>query len=467
MRSINTKLIRVILASIIITALIITSSFIIFSRRAIRTEAFNRLNEEVENIESLFKNGETLDNIRNLLDLRQVILRKPFIVNRLLLISEKKKNVRFLVNEEINTLNNKIVGKISDDLKDTKEYITFVMDGIENIGVAYKVEIATRTTALQEQIKIGWIYLYVPVEEIGLNKGILRIFFISVVFSLLIGAGISIYYSRKITKPLKQLTIYSKKISDRKFNEIEHINTGDEFEELSDEFVKMSAKLKSYDDKQKEFFQNASHNLKTPLMSIKGYAEAILDNVTVDKEKALNVIIDESDRLSELVKKILFISKSGSVEEFYNFEKCSLEDILKEVYGKVSAITNESGVSLNLDIEEDHSIMADKEKLIDGIMNVLSNAVRYARTAIRIKTEKMGEYVLISIEDDGEGIEEGEEEKVFERFYQGKKGNYGLGLSITKMIIEKHGGKIKTRNINKGARFEILLKRSLHVSTEI
>ena len=234
MRSINTKLIRVILASIIITALIITSSFIIFSRRAIRTEAFNRLNEEVENIESLFKNGETLDNIRNLLDLRQVILRKPFIVNRLLLISEKKKNVRFLVNEEINTLNNKIVGKISDDLKDTKEYITFVMDGIENIGVAYKVEIATRTTALQEQIKIGWIYLYVPVEEIGLNKGILRIFFISVVFSLLIGAGISIYYSRKITKPLKQLTIYSKKISDRKFNEIEHINTGDEFEELSD-----------------------------------------------------------------------------------------------------------------------------------------------------------------------------------------------------------------------------------------
>ncbi len=174
MRSINSKLIRVILASILITALIITSFFIIFSRRAIRTEAFNRLNEEVENIESLFKNGETLDSLRNLLDLRQVILRKPFIVNRLILVSENKKNVQFLMNEEINTLNNKIVGKIADDLKESKEYITFIIDGVENIGVAYKVEIATRTSALQEQIKIGWIYIYVPIEEIGINKDILR-----------------------------------------------------------------------------------------------------------------------------------------------------------------------------------------------------------------------------------------------------------------------------------------------------
>jgi two-component system, OmpR family, sensor histidine kinase CssS len=296
-----------------------------------------------------------------------------------------------------------------------------------------------------------------------LNQVVLRAFFFALVISMIISAGISIYFSRKLTRPLKQLSQYSKNISERKFSEMTKIKTKDEFEELSEDFIKMADKLKSYDDKQKEFFQNASHNLKTPLMSIRGYAEAILDNVSKDKEKALGIIIDETDKLADLVRKILFISKSESVEEFYRFEDVAVEDIISEVVKKVQSIADVNGTALNLDTDEELHIMADKEKLVNAILNILSNSIRYAKTKIRIRTYGNEDNAVITVEDDGDGFDPGEEEMIFERFYKGQKGNYGLGLAITKMIVEKHEGTVRAYNGIMGACIDITLKRIKNV----
>jgi signal transduction histidine kinase len=301
------------------------------------------------------------------------------------------------------------------------------------------------------------------VEEMMLSQVILRSFFFALLISMIISSCISIYFSRKITRPLKLLSQYAKSISDRKFSEIKKINTKDEFEELSVEFIGMADKLKLYDEKQKEFFQNASHNLKTPLMSIRGYAEAILDNVAADKERALGIIIEETDRLAELVKNILFISKSESVEEFYRFEVLDVKDIINDIFRKIKAITDENGKDLNIDIDDDLYINADREKFINAVMNILTNSVRYAEKQIDIRAYGNDENVVIAVEDDGEGFDAGEEGMVFERFYKGRKGSYGLGLAITKMIIEKHEGAIRAYNGDKGACIDIILKRIKNV----
>jgi len=296
---------------------------------------------------------------------------------------------------------------------------------------------------------------------------VLRVFFAALVLSMIIGTAITIFFSRRITKPLKQLSAYSKLISERQFDEVRYIKTGDEFEKLSADIVNMADKLRMYDEKQKEFFQNASHNLKTPLMAIRGYAESVLDGVAEDKEKALSVIIDETDRLTELVREILFISKSGSVDEFYQFEQCDINEIMDEIYQKVSAITNESGIKLKMAMEGDLIVSADKEKMINALMNILSNSVRYAESNIEITVYGEPDEVVIKIEDDGKGFLPGEEEVIFERFYKGEKGNFGLGLYIARMIIQKHAGTLRACNGEKGACFEIRLKRRKDVPVEI
>jgi signal transduction histidine kinase len=463
MKSINTKMIWIILISVFITALIITSFFIYFSKKALRAEALEKLNSEAENIEIIIESGDNIDAIRKSLDLRQLLMGNPMLSSRMILIDSEKDYLPLDTNEDVIELNASIVDKISPELADMKKYISFDLEGRENIGIAYKVNIIARTIYFPGQIKVSWIYLYVPVDEIMLSQVVLRSFFTALSISMIISAGISIYFSRKLTKPLKQLSQYSKWISERKFSDIRKINTGDEFEELSVEFLKMADKLKLYDEKQKEFFQNASHNLKTPLMSIRGYAEAIIDNVAADKEKALGIIIDETDRLADLVKKILFISKSESVEEFYKFEELDVEDVISDVFRKFHTITDENGTSLNLEMDESLYVLADKEKLINALMNVVSNCVRYARSTINIRAYGNDENVVIAIEDDGEGFDPGEEELVFERFYKGEKGNYGLGLAITKMIIERHEGTIRAYNGNKGACIDITLKRIKNV----
>ena len=461
MRSINNKLLQISLISVLVTAVIITSVFILFSKRALKIEAYAKLDREARNVEKLLTLGNDIDNIRRALTLRQLLFADPLITNRLILIDEEKGYLPIVAADEVNELNASIVEIVVDHLDDTRKYIPFNIEGRENIGLAYRVKITTGIVFYRREVKLGWLFLYVPIEELRLNFVVLRVFFISLVMSLLIGAAVSTWLSRRITRPLKRLSMYSKKISERKFGEIKRINSRDEFEKLSVDFIDMAEKLKNYDEKQKEFFQNASHNLKTPLMSIRGYAESILDGVAKDQEKALNVIIDETDKLTELVRRILFISKSESVDEFYHFEKLPLKEIVDEISDKVRGITNESGIEFLMDVDEDIYVCGDREKLIDAMMNIFSNCVRYARTYIKVSASDAGERVIINIGDDGDGIEEGEEERIFERFYKGKKGNYGLGLYITRIIIEKHKGSIRAYNCARGACLEITLEKEI------
>lgn len=303
----------------------------------------------------------------------------------------------------------------------------------------------------------AWIICYSPVYE--LNKLVRDMNFqgvFSVGIALLVAAFLSYYLSLNISKPIKILKSHAEKIATRHFDDRVNILTGDEIESLAHAMNKIAGDLNDYDLSQKRFLQNVSHELKTPVMSIMGYAEAIRDDVVENKEKALNVIIDECQRLQRLVNEVLFLSKLETVEEFYSFKREKLKDVLEEIRDKIQGLMNKAGIHFELVLDEDCTIDMDRDKLMQAVLNLLSNAVRYSKSYVTLITQGDEKTVSIKVLDDGPGMETQELPHVFERFYKGKKGSTGLGMTITKAIIEKHKGTIMADNRPEGGALFII-----------
>jgi signal transduction histidine kinase len=240
------------------------------------------------------------------------------------------------------------------------------------------------------------------------------------------------------------------------------IHTGDEIEELADCFSSMVDKLKVYDVQQKSFIQNASHELKTPLMSIQGYAEAIKDGVVegAEMEESLDVIIEESQRLKKIVDEMIYLTKLDSVEESFHFEKADVYEIINQSIKSVKALAEAKGVDLRVNGDCTYEGYFDIEKLTRAFINIFSNGIRYAERQIQVNCKADESYMEIIIADDGKGFSDGEEKKVFERFYKGRDGGTGIGLAITKAIISGHNGQIKAYNAApNGAVFKITLPK--------
>ncbi|MCL6479717.1 MAG: HAMP domain-containing histidine kinase [Peptococcaceae bacterium] len=204
--------------------------------------------------------------------------------------------------------------------------------------------------------------------------------------------------------------------------------------------------------KLKTLLQNASHELKTSLMSIQSYAEGIKHNV-VDSITAVNIIIDETRRMTCLVEDLLCLSRLDKIDEHYHFSNVSINELINNCIKRVSGIALRSNKRIITSIlNEDIEINADEERLSRAIINIISNCIRYASNVIRIVVRSTeNNKVEIIISDDGPGFDENDLPYIFERFYKGKKGNSGIGLAVSKSIIEKHNGKIIAGNTASGA----------------
>lgn len=219
----------------------------------------------------------------------------------------------------------------------------------------------------------------------------------------------------------------------------------------------MSRRLRDYDRAQKIFLQNASHEIRTPLMSIQGYAEGIAKGIFSDIKKAAEIICDESKRLNSLIEQLLILSRIENNTYENEFETMNMSDIIKEYIQKINGYAIKENKSLLLDVKNDNIPVKINEQLLSqAVVNVISNCIKYAKTEVRVCVYKQNTKAVIRISDDGEGISQKDLPHIFERFYKGKKGNFGLGLSIAKSAIEFMGGSIKAYN-DSGAVFEILI----------
>ena len=207
-------------------------------------------------------------------------------------------------------------------------------------------------------------------------------------------------------------------------------------------------------ERQQTFFQNASHELKTPLMAIQGYAEGIQAGV-MDAGGAAEVILEESDRMTELVEELLDISKIDMGRQRLTLSETDIRELLYDGIRAVEPIAA-GGITIVPDFpEEPVMVSCDDTQLRRAVTNILSNGVRYARSELRLTCRADKRHVTIRIQDDGDGIAEEDLPHIFDRFYMGRSGKSGIGLALTKEIIHLHRGTIRAYNGDRGAVFEI------------
>lgn len=208
-------------------------------------------------------------------------------------------------------------------------------------------------------------------------------------------------------------------------------------------------------ERQQTFFQNASHELKTPLMAIQGYAEGIQAGV-MDTGSAAEVILEESDRMTELVEELLDISKIDMGRQQLALSEMDIRELLYDSIRAVESAAAASGITIAPDFSaEPIMVKCDDTQMRRAVTNILTNGLRYARSELRLTCRADRRQVTIRIQDDGDGIAEADLPHIFDRFYMGQSGKSGIGLALTREIIHLHKGTIRARNGDIGAVFEI------------
>jgi len=295
-------------------------------------------------------------------------------------------------------------------------------------------------------------------EEI--RNELLVLFFISLGIALLAALGMTALLARHISQPLKLLREKANRVAERNFGWRVEVNSGDELGELGRSINAMDEKLAEYDRAQREFFQNASHELKSPLMSILGYAEGVRDGVFKGEEarQALDVVARETGRLKNLVDELVFLGRQGNPVRMYHFEETDLQEVLEQAVDAQQVLAAERNVTLKVAALPEVTLRADGEKLVRVFINLVANAVRHAAQEVRIEAGIQNGAVCVAVRDDGAGFTGEDLRHLWERFYKGARGGSGLGLPIARAIVEEHGGSIRAGNMpGGGAEIEVTL----------
>lgn len=223
------------------------------------------------------------------------------------------------------------------------------------------------------------------------------------------------------------------------------------------------------DKLQKEFVANVSHELKTPITTIKSYTETLLDGAMEEKytaEEFLNVINSESDRMSRIVSDLLRLSKMDYEQTKWNKEKINLNEMVNLIVKKLQIQIKNKYISMHVQVPDDLNIVFDRDGFEQILLNIAGNAVKFTpvKGNVWIDAKKEGNNIKVSVKDDGPGIPKQDISRIFERFYRVDKararelGGTGLGLSIAKQIAEAHNSTITiTSEMNEGTEMVITI----------
>lgn len=267
--------------------------------------------------------------------------------------------------------------------------------------------------------------------------------------------------ARTISVPIQHLCLQIQRINGETDAQIQDSYSLNELEALKRSYNQMEETIRRSEEEKRQFFQNASHDLKTPLASITGYSQGIVSNVIKDHQKAAGIILSESLRMTDLVESILSLSKMDS--HTFDLHPTDLEvmEFLDECVDIMSTIRRDCVI--HLEAERPLMIYTDPELLKRVIQNILSNCLRYADHEILIRMSTDGNSLILLIQDDGPGFPEKDLPHIFERFYKGNGGKNGIGLSIVWTGIHYLGGSITAGNRavpEHGAYYQLLLPLS-------
>ncbi|HEY9061393.1 MAG TPA: HAMP domain-containing sensor histidine kinase [Pseudobacteroides sp.] len=311
----------------------------------------------------------------------------------------------------------------------------------------------------------GSLYIFFDISPIRkFVKNFMSDFMGYFLLIILITNGILTFIvSQSIIKPLKKLKYGAEQIKEGNLYFEIHEKSGDEVGAVCRAFEEMRQRLKDaleqqlkYDEERNEFMASITHDLKTPITSIKGHIEGLRDGIadTPEKnEKYLDIIYKKAVDMDRLINDLTFFSNQTLKKVPFNFAKVNLKYFIEDMIDEYQIELEKLGISIASSYDLDHNTMvkADVEKLKRVIANIFENSIKYMdkeKGHIKIDVQDRGGKVLIGIHDNGEGIKAENLPNIFTRFYRAdasrntSKGGSGLGLAIASQIIDEHGGQI-------------------------
>ena len=317
---------------------------------------------------------------------------------------------------------------------------------------------------------IGVLLLVSPVQEIMQNLYQLQDQMI-LIFVLIAAAALlsSWIFSQVITRPIAGLNRGIQRMSKGDFSSRVRVRGSGEMKQLARAFNSMSEKLETLDQSRNQFVSNASHELKTPLATMKIMIESLIYQPDMDKDLRTEFMTDinnEIDRLSAIVSDLLTLVQMDSQNVKLSRENLSIAQLIKDNAHRLQPIAEQKGQKILLTLSDPCDIYADKSKLNQVIYNLMENAVKYTQNGgvIRVNLQRQGRDARFTVSDNGPGIPKENLPHIFDRFYRvdkarsREKGGTGLGLSIVHQLVLLHGGAISVESEEgKGATFIVEL----------
>lgn len=281
--------------------------------------------------------------------------------------------------------------------------------------------------------------------------------------------------TRRAFIPVKRITESAEAITDG--NELsKRINLGkgrDEIYTLANTFDRMFDRLESSFETEKQFTSDASHELRTPIAVIISQCEYALESAESEQELlgALKVILGQSQKMSRLISQLLFLSRTDQEVQPMKYEEVNLSELAEVIIEEQKMLADQKNITIRSEIEPNLILDADETMMMSLLINLISNAIKYGKqdgyVSVQLKQDK--DKIIGIIEDNGIGISESDQNKIWTRFYQvdtartsEKEGGVGLGLAMVNWIVQSHNGTITLKSaLSKGSTFAFSLPKNL------
>lgn len=369
-----------------------------------------------------------------------------------------------------------------------KELEDYLAENQKDIDTSYAYGVVEKKTDQEPKLAYvkklsdgGFLIMTRPIKGIRESVAIYNQFYIVLgSFIVILSGAFMFIFSKKITDPIVEMSEVAEKISNLEFENKIDVTSNDEIGQLRESINTISEKLKVSVDGlkediefQKQFARDLSHELKTPIGVIKGYAEGLLFGIADDKEmseKYCHVIADECDRMDKMVKDLLDISILEAKGDVFGSQTVfEMSFLISSVIERFEPIFKENEITCECKYEDEISVRGDYELLERAVSNIVINAVKYnnEKRYIKISLSETSSEICLSVFNTGTPIPQDQIGKIWDVFYKVDKartrqtGGHGLGLSIVKSIISLHNGRVYAENKNDGIEFVICLPKQI------
>lgn len=465
--------ILVIILSLVLINSIVLENFYIYSKTATIKQVYQKVNDYY-NTENTNVDLET--------ELKKIAYKNNFDIliktdtNLIIFTSDREFLSSTYILKDINEIKSKSIEE-----NETKINVKVTTDEVNNISYMFLTGILDNGYVL---------YIRMPISPIEESVKISNTVLLMIGGITLVVAGIiASFISRKFTNPILQLNDIANKMSKLDFSKKYRItDTEDEINELGRSINTMSDKLEAtikelqknnielekdieekskIDEMRKQFISDVSHELKTPIALIQGYAEGLIENVNSDEESRkfyAEVILDETNKMDKLVKQLLELMKLEYGKREFDNEKFNINELINEVLRKCSVMINEKNIKVYFENKEPIYVYADEFYMDQIITNYLTNAIKHAEevekeTKIEIKVEKVSNKIRVSVFNTGENIPEEDLQRIWGRFYKldssrnRQDGGSGIGLALVKAIMNNYQNEYGVKNKKNGVEF--------------